>query len=141
MKTSLLPLLAAASLLTSPAFAGGENPADCAESNLGSIKGVACASALERAPLALETPLPVYPLDLRRAGVQGYARVTMRVDENGRVVEARVIDSTSPKFSMAALAAASQWKFDPALAGGQPVSVWVGQTFTFVLPELARFQR
>lgn len=140
MKTSLLPLLAAALVFAPAAFSGDPNRSSCAKNDDSSV-AVACARSIDRAPLAIDTPLPAYPQDLRRAGVQGYARVTMRVDEHGRVVEARVVDSNSPKFSMSALAAASQWRFEPALADGKPVSVWVGQTFTFVLPELARFER
>jgi TonB family protein len=67
---------------------------------------------------------PVYPPEARAEGVEGFAVVRYDVDEAGRVVNARVVDS-SPQgvFDQSALRAVTSWKFRPAERAGEPQSV------------------
>ncbi len=65
---------------------------------------------------------PEYPPALRRAGVSGHAIVDFNVDVNGDVRDAAAVSATDPAFAQPAVAAVSQWKFEPARrADGQPV--------------------
>lgn len=65
----------------------------------------------------------VYPPDARAEGVEGYVVVGYDVDAEGRVVNARVVDSTPPGvFDESALAAVSRWRFQPPGAEAAPVT-------------------
>ena len=65
---------------------------------------------------------PEYPSALRRAGVSGHAIVDFDVDVNGDVRDAIAVSATDPAFAQPAVAAISQWKFEPARrADGHPV--------------------
>lgn len=55
---------------------------------------------------------------MRAAGVNGEVTVGFVVDLNGDVQEPVVIKSSRPEFEAAALAAVSQWKFEPGQQGG-----------------------
>jgi len=57
---------------------------------------------------------PVYPVDLKREGMAGEAVIMIVVDENGIPVEFGTVSSTpDPRFALAALAAARQWRYFP----------------------------
>jgi TonB family protein len=66
---------------------------------------------------------PVYPPDALRERVGGIAVIRMVVDGSGKVASARVLDSSDPRLGEAALAAARNWVFSPALDGGVPVAI------------------
>ena len=54
-----------------------------------------------------------------RAGKTGYVTVRITVDENGRVIEAKVVDSRPPRiFDAAAIKAVNKWKFKPRVVNG-----------------------
>lgn len=64
---------------------------------------------------------PVYPAELRSQKVEGVVTVLFVVEATGRVASAKVERSTNPAFEKPALDAVRQWKFEPALKGGQRV--------------------
>lgn len=49
---------------------------------------------VEGAPVALDSPSPVYPTIARRRGWEGSVEILMVLDENGRVVEATIASSS-----------------------------------------------
>ena len=62
---------------------------------------------------------PTYPREALRAGKTGYVTVRITVDENGRVIEAKVVDSRPPRiFDAAAIKAVNKWKFKPRVVNG-----------------------
>lgn len=71
-------------------------------------------------PKPLTTPQPAYTDQARAAGVEGKVRVQLVVDENGAVVEARVLAGLGHGLDEAALAAARSWTFSPAVRCGRP---------------------
>ena len=79
---------------------------------------------------------PTYP-DLARAmGVEGRVVVHVLVGKDGRVVRVEIDPKRSvPLLDGAAIEAARQWVFKPALANNQPVAVWVALPFNFKLRE------
>lgn len=71
------------------------------------------------APRVASMELPVYPLSLRLAGVEGKVLVQFELDETGIVVSPRVLESSHPAFSAPALAAVSKARFIPAMRDGK----------------------
>lgn len=89
-------------------------------------------------PMARFLVKPVYPPAAELQGVQGTVRVCYRVTSTGRVAAARIVAASSPAarrtFSGAALRAAQEWRYVPALAHGRPVATpGVCQTIRFRL--------
>ena len=70
---------------------------------------------VSRTPKPKRKPEPHYPLDARRAGVQGYVTVRMKIDAQGNVEDAIVVKA-EPKgvFEKSALDAARRYRFWPA---------------------------
>ncbi len=81
-------------------------------------------------PRTLSRALPEYPSHLRRARIGGTVTVTLSVNGQGRVVDARSVSGPSPFFS-AAEAAARRFQFEPATVNGKPQQSNVTVTFNF----------
>lgn len=71
---------------------------------------------------AVALPKPVYPDTARRMRIEGEVRVSVLVDESGRVVSARA-ENGHALLREAAVVAARQAKFTPSQFSGQPVRV------------------
>jgi len=92
---------------------------------------------------ALEHPATVrslldraYPPLLRNLGIGGTVSLRLRVDETGRVDEARVETSSGYNaLDFAAARVALVVRFRPALRDGRPMGVWIVQPFTFGVRE------
>ena len=81
------------------------------------------------------TPLPIYPRDAARKGLQGTVLLRVLVSSRGTVLEVG-IDRSSGHSSLdrAALRqVASHWEFVPALRDGQAVDAWVKVPLVFSL--------
>lgn len=81
---------------------------------------------------ALSLPRPVYPETARRMKVEGAVRVLVTIDASGKVVSARA-DGGPVLLREAAVAAARQARFTPALVSGQPGPVSGFITYNFSL--------
>jgi TonB family protein len=75
---------------------------------------------------------PEYPPIAKVAGAEGVVNIRVTVSEEGRVVEAEVIDG-HPLLRDAALQAARQWEFKPTELPSKPVKVIGVLTFNFTL--------
>ena len=87
--------------------------------------GVLQASAIKRVE-------PTYPSVARSSQVSGSVVIEITIDESGTVTSARAI-SGHPLLREAAVNAARQWRFKPALVNGVPIKVIGNITFNFVL--------
>ncbi|MFA6469826.1 MAG: energy transducer TonB [Bacteroidota bacterium] len=90
-------------------------------------------TAVEKDPIPILNPSPIYPEIARRACIEGTVFLKMWVTKDGRVKKAEIIKSASPIIDQAAVTAALSWKFTPAVMNGGPVSVWVTVPFRFRL--------
>jgi len=90
--------------------------------------------AYDTEPQLIHKVLPEYPELARQAGVEGTVWLNLWVDEKGNVVQAKYIRGPEI-FKQAAIAAAMQMKFTPALQRDIPVAVWVALPFKFYLAE------
>jgi TonB family protein len=83
-------------------------------------------------PTKIKDVRPVYPPDAKEARVQGVVIAEIRVDEQGRVSDARILRSI-PLLDQAALDAVRQWEFVPTLLNGAPTPVILTVTIQFTL--------
>ena len=86
-------------------------------------------------PVAVRQVPPVYPADLRQAGVKGVAVVDFVVGTDGRVHRASVIRATDPRLGAAARAAVEQWQFEPGKIHGRRVNTHLQVPIVFDVNE------
>lgn len=84
-------------------------------------------------PREIRSPLPVYPSHLRRRGQEGSVRVSLIVNEQGRVEQTQILASSDAAFERAVLRTLSGFRFKPAEQGGKPVKVRCTKLFEFRL--------
>ena len=77
---------------------------------------------LDRQPRVTVQARPVYPAELRAAGVAGEVVVDFIVSSDGEAKNAFAVKSSQREFEAAAVAAVSQWKFAPGQKGGRLVN-------------------
>ncbi|MEP3071618.1 energy transducer TonB [Maricaulis sp.] len=105
-------------------YAGQGNPSEPQQP-----PGFTDASVLERHE-------PRYPVRAVERGQRGFSAVAFDIDENGNIVDPRVIeDLPAGAFGDAALRVLDDWRFEPAMQDGEPVrrenyvvsfSFWLG---------------
>jgi len=83
-------------------------------------------------PKLIKEVQPVYPEVARLARVQGVVILSVRTDEEGKVVDALVLRSI-PLLDQAAIDAVKQWVYEPYVKDGKPVPIVFTVTVRFVL--------
>jgi protein TonB len=87
---------------------------------------------VEELPEAITRVRPNYPGEARRKGIEGTVMLQCLVLRDGAVGDVRIVKSV-PGLDEAAVTCLGQWRFKPAMAKGQPVTVWVGVPVKFSL--------
>lgn len=77
---------------------------------------------------------PIYPEAARKARVEGTVIVEAKTDEQGNVVDARILRSI-PVLDQAAIDAVKRWKYEPLIIDGKPRKVIFTVTVRFTLKE------
>jgi len=85
-----------------------------------------------KAPRALFTPSPLYPIIAKQTHVEGAVQIDAVLDTDGTVIEMKVV-SGHPLLIQAAMDAVRSWKYEPSYLNGQPIAVELIVTVTFVL--------
>jgi protein TonB len=85
-----------------------------------------------RRPQLIKQVAPRYPSLARDAHISGDVVVDAVLDERGNVTDMKII-SGNPLFYSAALAALSEWKYEPTYLNDEPISVQLIVTITFHL--------
>jgi len=88
---------------------------------------------VEKQPVPVKQVIPEYPEIARRAGVEGTVWVKVLVDKEGRAKKAIILKSDAEIFNDAAISAAKQFVFTPAMMNNGPVAVWAAIPFHFKL--------
>ncbi|MCP1728428.1 protein TonB [Natronospira proteinivora] len=79
---------------------------------------------------------PQWPREALIQGVEGWVRVSFTITPEGRVVNARVVDSQPRRmFDRSALRAVEQWRFQPRIVDGRPVERQATQIIDFRLAD------
>ncbi|MCG8605919.1 energy transducer TonB [bacterium] len=86
-------------------------------------------------PRPIAWVFPEYPEDEKKRGVQGVVKLSIHIDEEGKVTEVVVLDNTtgSQKCQKAAVAAAYGSRFYPAKEGAKNIDYWITQPYRFDL--------
>jgi protein TonB len=86
-------------------------------------------------PELVSTPKPEYPPQARRLRVEGVVVVSVLVDENGNVQDARLLEPIQQKVGIneAALAVAHSARYRPATKEGVRVKMWTRLRIPFKL--------
>ena len=85
-------------------------------------------------PKLIKGLAPVYPQVARQAQVEGMVILEAKTDEQGNVIEARVLRSI-PILDQAAIDAVKQWKYEPLVVDGKARKVIFTVTVRFMLKE------
>lgn len=80
---------------------------------------------------AIKLPKPDFPRELRSTNVSGRVVIKVKIDEMGKVIDARDMCGSHPALSKASLAAAHKAEFTPTKLSGQPVQVQGIITYNF----------
>ena len=85
-----------------------------------------------RPPAKIVNANPVYPPEAREARVQGVVILEVTLSRTGEVSDVEVLRSV-PLLDEAAVAAVRQWRYEPTLVDGEPVSILMTVTVNFQL--------
>ncbi len=88
-------------------------------------------SQLDQIPVARVQQQPIYPYEMRRAGITGEVNIGFIVDSNGDVRDAYVINATHREFEAPAVQAVSKWKFRAGRRGGRAVNTRMSVPIVF----------
>jgi TonB family protein len=83
-------------------------------------------------PRILSQPAPEYPILAQRAMIQGVVVISAIIDEQGNVVQMKIV-SGHPLLYEAAMKALRKWKFEPTYLNGEPYPVSFDINITFRL--------
>lgn len=108
----------------------GRPSSSAAGSGIGNVFDLA---SLDQIPVARFQARPVYPSEMRRAGVNGQVIVGFIVDAQGNVRDAQSVRSTHRDFETAAIEAVMKWKFRPGKKGGVAVNTRMQVPIGFTL--------
>lgn len=84
-------------------------------------------------PTIVKKVEPVYPVEARKALVQGMVVLEVTTDKEGRVAEAKVLRSDSSLLNQASIDAVKQWVYEPLIRDGKPVKMIFRVTLTYRL--------
>ena len=87
-----------------------------------------------RQPKALVIVQPEYPALARQTHIQGQVRIDAVLDEQGNVVQMKVV-SGPPMLYKAALDALTKWKYEPTYLNDRPIAVQMIVTINFQLEQ------
>lgn len=119
-----LALTRAAEEARSDDAASSEAPAPAPSRPTPDANGVYRPTSEIRRPALVERTEPRYPTEDRRLGLSGSVILSVVIGEDGRVRDAKVVRSVSPRMDQAALEAVRRWKYRPAMLDGEPVPVY-----------------
>ncbi len=99
-------------------------------SSTADVEALFSSSELDQMPRVIHQPGPTLDRRLREKA-PGTVYVIFIVEQDGRVYEPKVQQSTDPIFESAALTAVKQWKFEPGKRNGEPVRFRMRVPITF----------
>jgi TonB family protein len=79
---------------------------------------------------------PIYPDSAKKAGIEGAVYIRVSLDSKGKVRDARIAKSSgSEMLDKAALDAAHQCEWKPAVRSGRPIAIWVSYKIIFQMTD------
>jgi protein TonB len=99
---------------------------------------VVAPNRVDAPPRPIETLMPVYPERALKERARGIVVLRVLVSEAGLPLEIKVVKGARADLTKAAIAAAKQWRFEPALKDGRPVRTFTTIRFPFEGVQFAR---
>lgn len=94
------------------------------------------SSELDRNPVPVSRPRPVFPYYARQRGIEGYVDLRFLVNAQGTVESAEVLAADPPGvFDNEALRAIRRWRFQPGIRDGQAVAANLQIRIRFTLDQ------
>lgn len=90
---------------------------------------------LDNPPRTRLQSAPMYPFEAKRQGIRGEVLVEFTVDESGRVINPRIVESSHAMFEEPTLRAVGKWRFEPGRRHGRVVSFRMAVPVVFNLAE------
>lgn len=97
--------------------------------------GIISSGLLDNPPRTRFQASPSYPFQAKREGMTGEVFVDFMVDEQGRVVEPRIVRSSHAIFDEPTLRAVMKWRFEPGRREGRIVKFRMTVPVVFHLNE------
>lgn len=94
---------------------------------------------VDKEPIAIKKVEPKYPEIARKEKIEGQVVVAVLIDVDGKSRDARVVKTTNEIFNDAAVEAAKQWLFSPAVLNKKPVKFWFHVPIDFKLRKRRSF--
>lgn len=102
--------------------------------NTAALHGAFSVGQLDGPLTTLTRIPPVYPIQARRRGIQGWVKVSFIVDESGRVGNISILESEPQGlFDRSVERCVSGWRFKPGTVEGMPVKAQVETVIRFEL--------
>lgn len=86
-------------------------------------------------PKPIKRADPVYPQLARKAGIEGVVYVQVSIDTTGAVTDTKILKSENDVLNEAALQAARQWTFTPAMKDWKKLAIVLTIPFRFKLAD------
>jgi len=103
---------------------------------LAGLSGVYRPDELDRVPALNFHVKPLYPYRAKRMGISGFVVVEFDVNVEGKVAQARIVESKPPGvFDGAVLEAVRKWRFQPGELLGDRVATHMVKKIVFNLEE------
>lgn len=87
---------------------------------------------LSTPPILISKSDPIYPAGARSQRIEGVVVVRLRIDKEGRVKKADIVEG-DPLLTQAAVDAVVQWRYKPGTLGGAPIESEVIANINFSL--------
>lgn len=102
--------------------------------NTAALQGAFSVGQLDGPLTTLARVPPVYPVQARRRGIEGWVKVSFIVDKSGRVGKITILES-EPKglFERSVERCVGSWRFKPGTVDGMPVKAKVETIIRFEL--------
>jgi TonB family protein len=76
---------------------------------------------------------PEYPLEARKAGLEGKVELVITIDTDGRSAEIQITRGLNADLDQKAIECVNNWRFRPALRNGLPVTAFASVEVVFRL--------
>jgi TonB family protein len=93
---------------------------------------------VDEPPRAVEMVMPIYPEAALKQRVRGVVVLKVLVSQTGLPLDIRVQQGARDDLNKAAVEAAKQWRFEPAVKNGKPVRTYTTIRFPFEGVQFAR---
>lgn len=113
------------------ASAGGDFSMDFQVNSMEELELIFDISEVDRIPRPIFRVAPVFPYEMKQAGISGTVRLLFVCTAEGKVKRVRVQSSSHREFEEPAMQAVRGWRFEPGVKDGQPVNVRMLIPFNF----------